>query len=266
MLFFFLLPGGGEAFVPQAPHLLHLVVKKLKKPVGLEAFQTKKIIDYESTGKGVVELEEKLSFLYPGRFRFEIISDAATNFSVESRSRFVRVKDGVTVSKNKSPVDLYTDAILYRDIDTLLTQLNIAGIDINHVSFQRYNDKICYVIGRPQGKRRSFPGLWIEKDTLFPIKYVVEKMGWQVEFFYMNWQQVSQTWYPMKVNIFLDNQLFAMIDVKQVGLKSGFSRSLFDIDRIKRLYPEIDADPIDENTRQVDELDKDIENFKQLYE
>jgi hypothetical protein len=104
-------------------------------------------------------------------------------------------------------------------------------------------------------KGRPFASLWIEKDTYLPKKYVIKKNGWLVEFFYDKWQKVSKTWYPMQVSIFLDNQLFAMVDVKSFDLESGFSPELFDIEKIERLFPKNDPNSVDENTRQVEELD-----------
>jgi len=258
--------GTGEAFVPKAPHLLHLVMEKIKQPVGIEAYQTKKILNYEDTQNDLTVLEEKLIYAYPNRFRSEIISDTMTSFSVESDFKVVKVMDGVIVSHDKLLVDLYTDILLYRDYETLLDQLSLAGIDTDKVSFQRVNDTICYVIGSPLGKGKPFPGLWIEKASFLPIKYIAEKNGWIVEFFYNNWQRVSKTWYPMQVSIFLDNQLYAMIHVRSFDLKSGFSKDLFDIEHIELLYPENGFDPFDENTEQVDDLDKRMEDFKKLYE
>ncbi|RLC25393.1 MAG: hypothetical protein DRH93_01965 [Deltaproteobacteria bacterium] len=265
-LFFVLLSGTGEAFVPQAPHLLHLVMGKIKQPVGIEAYQTKKILNYEDTQEGLVELEEKLIYSYPNQFRSQIISDTMTSFSVESDFKVVKVMNGVIVSHDKLLVDLYTDILLYRDYETLLSQMASAGIDTSKVSFQRVNDTICYVIGRPLAKGKPFAGLWIEKESFLPIKYMVEKNGWMVEFFYNNWQRVSKTWYPMQVSIFLDNQLFAMIHVRSFDLKSGFSKDLFDIEHIEQLYPKNGLDPFDENNKQVDDLDKRMEDFKKLYE
>ncbi|NOX35336.1 MAG: hypothetical protein GXP56_16675 [Deltaproteobacteria bacterium] len=263
--FFILLPGVGEAFIPQAPHLLYLVMEKIRQPAGIEAFQTKKILNYKDPGKGFNKLEEKLYFLYPGRFRCEITSETLTSFSVESDHEFVKVMDGIIVSHEKSPVDLYTDILLYRDHESLLNRLAEEGIDTTEVSLQRYNDIICYVIGRPLEKGKPFAGLWIEKDTFLPMKYMVEKNGYMVEIFYHNWRRVSKTWYPMQVVIFLDNQLSVMVDVKSFDLKSGFLPSLFDIDHIKKLYPENNPGFQDENSKQVDELDKRIEDFNKLY-
>lgn len=271
-LVFILASGTAEAFVPRTPHLLHLVIQKIKQPVGIQAYQTKKILNYKDTGKGFTQLEEKLIYAYPNRLRSDIVSDTVTSFSVESDFRFVKVMEGVIVSHEKSLLDLYTDILLYRDPESLLNQLDLAGIDTTTVSLQRYNDTICYVIGSPftltgtREKGKPYAGLWIEKDSFFPVKYVVEKNGWLVEFFYNNWQRVSRTWYPMQVSIFLDNQLFAMVHVRSFDLKSGFSSSLFDIEYIDRLYPENGPDSFNENLQEIDELEKRIEDFKKLYE
>jgi outer membrane lipoprotein-sorting protein len=176
------------------------------------------------------------------------------------------VINGVIVSHDKPLVDLYTDILFYRDYESLLNQISLAQVDTDKVSFQRYNDTICYVIGRPLAKGKPFSGLWIEKDTILPLRYVVIKNGLLAEFVYHNWQRFSRTWYPMQVSIFLDNQLFATIAVKSFDLKSGFSASLFDIEYNERLYPMNNTDALDENSKQIDELDKGMENFKKLYE
>ncbi len=265
-LFFILLYGMGEAFVPQAPHLLYLVIEKIKQPVGIEAFQIKKILNYQELDPPFFEFEEKLIYSYPNQFRSEIISNTTTSFSIESDFNFVKVTDGINTSENKSPVDQYNDILLYRDYETLLNQLVRSGVDTKKVVFRRYNDSICYVIGKPIENGKPFASLWIEKETLLPQKYVVEKDEWIVEFFYNNWQRVSKTWYPMQISVFLDRQLFSMIHVKSFDLKAGFSKDLFDIEHIKKVYPKNEIKPFDENERQVEELNKQIEEFKELYE
>jgi hypothetical protein len=70
----------------------------------------------------------------------------------------------------------------------------------------------------------------------------------------------------MQVSIFLDNQLFAMVDVRNFRLNLSAPLSLFDIEHIKRLYPVNDPKSLNENSKQVDELDKRLEDFKKLYE
>lgn len=265
-LFFILASGVSEAFVPQTPYLLHLVMEKIKKPVGMEVFQTKKIVNKQDMETGFIDIEEKLIYLYPDRFRSDVISEAMTSFCVESDFRFIKVMDGVTISHEKSLTDQYSDILLYRDPESLLNQLALAGVDTQKVSFQRYDKTICYVIGRPLEKGKPFAGLWIEKETLFPIRYLVEKNGRPVEFLYKNWKKVSKSWYPGQVYIFLDNQLFCVIDVKRIELKSDFLQSLFDIEHIEQLYPKKIGNSFNENSKQVEELDKRMEEFKKLYE
>jgi len=257
LLFSFLLSGTSTAFVPQAPHLLHLVIQKVKRPTGFEAFQTKKFFNHENSEDFYVELEEKLIYLYPNKLRSQTLSETTTNFYVESNFEFIKISDGVVVSRDKPLVEQYTDILIYRNYETLLSQLALSGIDTSRVSFQRYDDKICYVIGGSHGKGKNFPGLWVEKETFLPVKYVIEKNSQRVEFLYFNWQQISRTMYPMQVYIYLNDKFFAIVDVKTFDLRSNFSPALFNIDHIESLYPK---------KKPVNELDNHVKEKQQLYE
>ncbi len=255
-----LFSGTGHAFVPEAPHLLYLVINKIKKPVGIEVWQTQKLLNYQDSERAYFEFEEKLIYSYPNQLRSQIISESMANFSVESDFEFIKVAEGVITSHDKSLIDLYSDILLYRDRETLLNQLALSGIDTTKVSFQRYNNTICYVIGTPpeqtRENNREFPGLWIEKDTFLPLRYLVEKNGKRVEFFYKNWQKVSKTFYPTQVHIFLDNSLVSMINVNNFDLKSGFLPVLFDIGNIVNLYPEDNhVDEKERNEKSIMESD-----------
>ena len=251
-LFFpFLLSGTSSAFVPQTPHLLYLVIQKIKQPVGIEIFQTKKFFNYENSEDIYVELEEKLIYLSPNQLRLQNLSEVTTNFYVESNFEFIKISDGVIASRDKPLVEQYTDILIYRNHETLLTQLDLSGIDTSRVSLQRYDDKICYVIGGSQEKGKNFPGLWIEKETFLPVKYVVEKNSQRVEILYNNWQKVSRTMYPMQIYIFLNDKFFAMIDVKTFDLRSNFSPALFNIDHIESLY--LQKKPVNELENHVKE-------------
>ncbi len=265
--FFVLHPVAGRAFVPQTPHLLYLVEQKIKQPSGLQAVQSKTIVDKESAWQRDISIKEKLAYLFPNRLRTEILSDTGTSFSVESGTGFIRVRNGTTISRKKSAIDLYTDILLYREHESLEQQLALSGIDTKTVTLQRYKGAICYVIGRPGEKDQPFSGLWIDKNTFFPVKYAVAQNGWMVECDYANWQKTSRTWYPMQVDIYLDSRLFAVIKVDDIALKAGFSSALFDVAHIERLYPEEKKEfNFQDEPEKTDDLDKRIEEFKKLYE
>lgn len=237
-----LLCQAGEAFVPKAPHLLYLVIEKIKQPVGIEALQTKKIINYADTGMPVTEFEERLIYAFPDRFRSELISGPSTGFSIEARNRYVKTIDGVIVSMEKEPQDHYSDVLIGRDYEAMITRLAGLGIDTQTVGMTRYRDTICYVIGAPQEKGEPFSGLWIEKDTFFPVKFVVINKAGTIEVFYEKWERFSKTWYPMHTAVFIDNRLHAILAVKSLVLKTPDSESVFNIDDVLDAYPQKQTD------------------------
>lgn len=51
-LFCILLAGKGEAFVPQTPHLLHLMIQKIKQPAGMVVHQTRNVMDVSGRDAG----------------------------------------------------------------------------------------------------------------------------------------------------------------------------------------------------------------------
>lgn len=262
-----LLCRAGEAFVPKTPHLLYMVIQKIKQPVGIEAYQTRKIVNYTETVEPYVEFEEKLIYAFPGRFRSEMMSQNISSFSIEAMEQFVKVVDGMVVSRDKSLLEFYVDILLYRNYETLTQRLGAAGVDTHRVGMERYKDTICYVIGESEQKGQPFSGLWIEKDTFLPMKYVIINKGWAVEFLYDRWQKFSKTWYPMQTAIFLDDRLHAMVNVKSVALKLVKSDALFDIEYVIRAYPAKEsAEPVEEQSRQVDELENSINDFEKLFE
>ncbi len=213
-------------------------------------------------------MDEKLIYVLPGKFRSDIVSGTVSRFYVESGSQFVKVADGKIFSLKKSPVDFYTDPLLYRDYESLLNQLALAGVDTQKVTFKRFDKKICYFIGQSSLNEKESPGLWIEKTSLFPVRYVIEQNGWRVSFHYEDWQRVSKTWYPRRTTISVDNKVFAKIEVKEFELASGFPAAFFDVNRIQGQYPASASaqEKGPEGPDQFDELDKQIENFKKLYE
>lgn len=252
LCFSFVIPTKKvKAFVPNAAHLLYLVVKKIKRPAGLKVLQTKVFENQEDIDGNPFEIKERIFYLSYNKLRSDIISNTKSNksFSVESDFKFIKVIDDNIVSYEKEFIDIYTDILLYRDYKILLEQLLKKGIDTKQVSFQRHNDTICYLIGKPSDKKKyydetinknqkenEFSGLWIEKETLFPIKYVLKIKKKKIEYLYENWRSVSRTWYPNKVSIIVDNRLFATIGVNSFKLKSDFSSSLFDIKKIEESH------------------------------
>ena len=162
-LMIFVAPVAGEAFVPESPYLLYLVAKKIKRPVGLEVYQSLKRLDYTDASNGYIPEDERLVYAFPKGLRIEKVGSENADFSVETSDEFIRVLENRVVSRSKQIADHYTDMMLYRDPETLLGQLALSGIDIEAVQLTRFRDTFCYLVGSLEGS-----GLWVEKDTFFP--------------------------------------------------------------------------------------------------
>ncbi len=270
--FIILLSSTAAAFIPKTPHLLYLVTEKIKEPVGIVVSQTKNVYHFQDNQEPMAMIDERLFYSFPGRFRSEVVSTDQTTFSIESDYMTFKVTDGMASAGSKLLVDSYTDILLYRDYESLIYKLEESNINTEHVILKRYNDVICYVIGKPKKKGEPFASLWIDKDTFFPVKYVLEKDGWYYEFLYQDWERVSKTWYPLKIRILEGSQLeegghlVVQVNVNDFQLKGGMSPTLFDIEQISRLYPGAAMEDEDEAAGQVEELNQSIEEFKKLYE
>ena len=72
----------------------------------------------------------------------------------------------------------------------------------------------------------------------------------------------------MRTTIYVDNQLFAKIDVRQIELVSQASQALFDVTVIHSRCPVPGSLREGEpgSSGKIDELDQQIEIFKKLYE
>lgn len=269
--FLFLAIGSeGEAFVPQTPHLLHLMVQKIKEPAGLTIYQERILPESSAAGEDVAatSVQEVLAYSFPGALRVEVNTGSRQGFYVSSDKGFVRVSHGVITARAPSPADIYTDVLLYRNHHALLQKLSGAGVTVEKVTFQRLDGRICYLIGQPPTGGAVHPGLWIEKDSFFPVRYLAKHENWLVDVRYDGWERVSRTWYPMKTLVFVNGQLFADIKVSRVELTPDFPPARFDLDRIIRQYPVQDASGqgTSGHDKAVEDLNRELNEFNQLYD
>ncbi len=302
LVFIVLLTAGsrGEAFVPQTPHLLYLMVSKIKTPVGMVVHQARHITGlvpgtpvsndeeiYSSQDQSQTEnlgtfgivsaaqsavrpaaqpVGETLTYSFPNSLRSDIMTDSGLRFYALSESGFVKVDGGMVSAMEKPAVDFYTDPLLYRDYEIMAQALTLAGVNTEKVTFQRLDGQVCYFIGQPPVDQVQMPGLWIDKESFFPVRYLIRKKGRTVDIRYSNWQRVSRTWYPMETRILVDGDLFVDIIVNRFELVSGFSSALFDVDKILSQYPVQGGAPDHGNDSRIENLDGDIEDFSKLYD
>ncbi|MBI9088769.1 MAG: hypothetical protein JEZ12_06105 [Desulfobacterium sp.] len=236
--------GTAGAHVLQGPHIIDLAVKKIVRPVGLVVHQQTRVVVAPEGEDAWNQTEETLWFSYPGKLRWETVEGAPRTLGVRTDNRFAKVVDGILVSSAPSGVDLYTDPLLFRDRESLQHRLEATGVDVTQSSLQRYEETVCYVVG--DGKNDLASTFWVDKETLFPVRYISFGSGRRVEILYRNWHRVSRTWHPMEISIRVDDVPVTVINTISFELESSFSASLFDVDQLLDSYPEfqgVEASP-----------------------
>lgn len=268
VLLLFFVPAN--AYLLQGPHLLELMTQNIGKTKNL--FVSQKLVFYgESFKEGSIELKETLKYIFPEKFRSDIVSKNSKRIHVVSKGRSLTVIDGKTVAGHETIFDRYKDIILYNSRSALVQRLAHLGINVSVSSLGRFQNKPVYVLGA-QYPDESVSQIWLNKDTFRPFRWIInsKKPGGRIDFLeirYYKWRKISKIWYPMHIEFYQDDSLIRMIEVDEIKVDPGISAGLFDINRLKSTYPK-DTQVLSKERQQgeLSEVQKMIEEFKKIYE
>ena len=275
VLLWFFVPAN--AYVLQGPHLLELMTQKHGKAESL--FVSQKLVFYDDSFKeGSIELKETLKYIFPEKFRSDIVSKNSKRIHIVSKGRSLTVIDEKTVAGHETLFDRYKDIILYNSRSALLQRLAHLGIDVSVSSFGRFQNKPVYVLGA-QYPDETASQIWLHKDTFRPFRWIINsnKPGDRrdsLEVRYFKWRKIRKIWYPMHIEFYQDDNLIRLIEVDEIKIVPGFSAGLFDINRLKSTYPmDTPKDTMDSQglskqhqPGELSEVQKMIEEFKKIYE
>lgn len=271
VLLLFFIPVN--AYVLQGPHLLELMAQNIGKTESL--FVSQKLALYDDSFKdGSIELKEALKYLFPEKFRSDIVSKNGKRIHVVSKGRSLTIIDGKTVARHETIFDRYKDIILYNSRSALIQKLVHLGINTSVASLGRFENKPVYILGA-QYPDESVSQIWINKETFRPFRWIIstERSKGRIdslEVRYSKWRKIRKIFYPMHIEFYQDDQLIRTIKVDEIKVDPGISEALFDINRLKSTYPEDKKDTqVLSNQRQPSELtevQKMIEEFKKIYE
>ena len=271
VLLLFFVPAN--AYLLQGPHLLELMARNIGTTKSL--FVSQKLVLYdESFKEGSIELKETLKYIFPEKFRSDIVSKNSKRIHVVSKGRSLTVIDGKTVASHEILFDRYKDIILYNSRSALLQRLARLGINVSVSSLGRFQNKPVYVLGA-QYPDESVSQIWLNKDTFRPFRWLINsrKAGGRLdslEIRYFKWRKISKIWYPMHIEFYQDDNLIRMIEVDEIKVDPGLSAGLFDINRLKSTYPKdtMNSQGLSKQRQpgELSEVQKMIEEFKKIYE
>lgn len=270
VIFFFFLTVGFHPAVPRAyvlpgPYLLELMAQNLGDAKRLMVIQ--KLVLYDDTlKKSAVELSETLTFIFPKTFRSDILSDNIQRIHVLSKDEALTIMDKRISDEPETRYDLYKDLLLFRSREILQERLSRLGVDTKVSSLGRFEGKPAYVLGA-QYPDETAPQIWLDKNTFRPFRWIMTTSATQrLEVVYLDWKKLNRSWYPMRIEIFSNDNLVREIYVQDIKENPSFPADFFDIQQLKLQYPQR-ADDEQENGTEEDlsEIQKTIEEFKKIY-
>ncbi len=263
-------PSSSNAYVLQGNHILYLAVKKIESRSNLSAVQTLTIYESDSNGANA-EFEETVNYNFPKQFRSDLLAGQTNKIHIFSKNEAITILNNTISSNPESGLDHYKDLLLFRNRSLLEERLALLGVDISISSLGRFENHICYIVGAKY-PYETLPQVWIEKETFLPTRYLlVEKskstIDSIIEFRYLSWMKTEKTWYPMRIETYVDEKLVRAIDVKRIDTNPVFEKDLFDIAPLKTLYPSVTPDPSERNEADgLEEVQQSIEDFKKRFE
>ena len=260
----------ANAYVLKGPHILDLMTKRYGKATSLLVSQ--KLIFHDSSSvKSDIEVGETLRCIFPTTCRSDIVSEDFQKIHILSKNKSLTVIDEKVVDGYGNRYDRYKDLLLFRSRTLLQSKLPMVGVNVSISSVGRFQGKLAYIIGA-QYPDETVPQIWVNKETFRPFRWIItgnakEGAKDSLEVRYLEWREVDNTWYPMRIEFFRNHELSREILVQNIRVNPLLPQELFDIDRLKSMYPPIaDSVPGQDETDELDEVQKTIEEFKKKYE
>ncbi|TYT74334.1 hypothetical protein [Desulfobotulus mexicanus] len=261
----FLMPFSLQAFIPEGPHMLDLMVRSMGN-TGKVRLDTLIALPASEKEGEVSRVEDVFLFNLPHAFRSETKDGRRVRIAT-GEGRFLLVLDGVIVRETPGMEDFFYLPLLLRDRHMLISLLMESGLDMERTGLIRYGGRICYRLGSPDGTR-----ILIDKDNLYPValKLVQGTEGGrkrEVTFRYLDWQRFDGAAWPLRIEIFEgERDLLQRIQVQDVR-KDNFSASLFVIDRIRQQYSHSETLPMLEGGEDpLMEIELNLERLRRRYQ
>ncbi len=256
----FIFSSESFAYVLETPKILELMIDRYGVAKRLLVIQ-KHIFYGGYNYLGKVELDETLRYEFPTKFRSDISSQSMDKSIIISSGRLLTIVDEKVIEQPESVFDRYKDIILYRSNKGLQAHLEKLGIDISVSSLDRFEGRICFVIG-VKSYDESVSYLLIDKQTFMPLRMFIGGSAF-VDIRYTQWQQFKTIWYPTEIKIYQDEVLTRRIVVDEIFVDSEFHESYFDIDSIVRIYKSVQSYYKSED---ISEIQKAINDFRRKFE
>lgn len=267
------LTGPAAAYVLHGAHVLELMWSELGQARQLFAQQALLVYN-DAVRVEPIQLNETVMYRFPDAFRSEIKAPTATRIELTNHGRTLTVLDNQIVEQRDNELGRYKDLLLFNSRELLEDKLPFWGIDVSVSSLGRFQGKIAYVIGAHYPDETS-PQIWIDKDTLHPFRWIIRGKrvdandGGAVEIRYLQWRQVDDIQFPMRIEFYRSDRLVRELRVNTdtVRVNPNLPEELFSLEVLKNKYPTarlVPSEPRDSDD--TDEVQKTLQEFNKIFE
>lgn len=249
-----LLPARLTAYIIPAHQIVRLMVRNKPKYTALRIEQSVVLYQDTFTG-GRLEVPSLLFLEAPDKARLEV------SFPQEKKVMVSQGKQSVSlIAERIAPEDkaelrqrlLFRNLILLPSTRAILRLLREEGVDAGKVALGRYKGKIAYIIGAREGEERM-PQLWVEKERLFPLRFIgrviIEGVVKMIEIKYQDYRYLSGGLsYPFRVEFYTDEKLTQCFRVKEIYESPKLVKGMFDVAKIRKKHPRVEKPPPEEKT------------------
>jgi hypothetical protein len=265
--------GSGQAYVLQGPQILALMADEIGGLKTLRVDQRVTVLD-PAVSAEAIGFDETLNYIFPDRFRSEIIHQNTRRIHVVSQGQALTVVDDTISPDPEAHYDLYKDLLLFDSAFLLQKTLYMHGIDVGITSLGRLGDRVVFVIGA-RYPDESVSQIWVDQENFVPLRWLSVQPGGAAtqqedrwDFLYSLWQKVDGAHYPFQIETFHNKQLIRRIRVTRVDANAAIDGKLFDIAQLRSAYrPKVKPPgPGEQPPSGLEDVQRTIEEFKKKFE
>ena len=265
-------PGPAHGYVLQGPQILSLMSDNISGFKTLRVDQ-RVIVEDSTISPEPISFQETLNYIFPDRFRSDIVHQTTRRIHVVSRGQALTVEGDTTRADAKGHYDQYKDLLLFNSAYLLQKTLYNHRIDVGITSLGRLGDKVVFVIGA-RYPDESVSQVWVDQEQFVPLRWLNVQQNGEADleerwdFLYSHWQKVDGGHYPFKIETFHNQQLIRRIEVTKVDSDAVIDGELFNITRLRSVHERQVVPQDGEGTPPSDigEVQRTIEEFKKKFE
>jgi len=229
LLLSILAPSIGHSYLLPSTQIIEFMVKKYASVKTLQITQLTKVLDLDRAKEMV--FGESISLMSPDRYRSEVAGQPGKRIIVHKGVRTIRIIDGEVAYGKEKRTFLFHFLMLAQDPRHVLKDLEQLGVNLDMVSFARFEGRIAYLIG---SKEEGSPRLLVDKDLFIPL---LLQYG-NIAFFASDFTELKpKLWYPRSMlyshtGANIEDYIQEEYSIKDIMINPSMDGSLFDISSI----------------------------------